>query len=345
MPLWLAMRGLDPYLLRPGVDVTIGRGRQCDLSIYSSLLSREHARIRWENEQPVLFDLGSLNGCYVGVDKVLRHTLEAGDVIRMGDLLIKVVDSVQPPPPLEAAEDQEDPRPDVTPSAATETRIFHRTSALHQQVFAYDEMAWLLERIPFEGPVARALLADSVEGPSLEAWLAEAPRDREPALWELLRVGVVAPVTHMGGRVNMDARAVAAAAALAPRGEKLRRRLQGRRTHWNEMASLRYRARQSVIFEALRRISRAYRPGGLLTDVGPAQLIYELRMIYAATVPPEQMELELRRLLCLGILAPLPGVGSQAWYPADWEAAPIEISPRGYALFEGFRLEEEEVEE
>lgn len=340
MPLWLTMRGADPFPLVPGVDVTIGRGRKCELSVYSSLLSREHARIRWEHDRPVLFDLDSLNGCYVGVDKVLRHHLQAGDTIRLGDLLIWVIDSALPPgEPAEGASDEApvpDRRPELTPTA-NETQIFSRTTALHQQVFAYDELTWLGERIQ------RFDLADGVrdprlEGPDLVAWR-EAHGDA--ALWRLLSLGVVAPPGGQG-EVHMDAAQVAGRSRLTPRGEKLRGLLLGRRAHWNEMASLRYRVRQSAFYRPLRMLARAYRPGSGLDELDPGRIAYELEAIYASSLPKDAFERELRYLLCLGVFAAEDDAASDAWFPARWDEDILVLAPRGRALLEGFRLEEDE---
>jgi pSer/pThr/pTyr-binding forkhead associated (FHA) protein len=344
MPLWLCTRGADPYPLTPDVDVTIGRGQECELSVYSSLLSREHARIRWESEGPVLFDLGSLNGCYVGVDKVLRHALAAGDLIRLGDLLLQIVESGRPPPPLpsdvgeiEVEHGVEAPADDMP--AATETRVFSRTSALHQQVFAYDELTWVQATL---SPAALAAASEeALADPNLESWLARSASHVE-VLWELLRTGVVAPTRPRQCGVEMSATQAAAASGITPRGEKLRRALSGKNTHWNEMASLRYRARQSAVFQALRRIARAYRPGGGLRGLDVPSLHYELTSIYAVNVPPDQIETEMRRLLALGVFSPRAGAGPRAWFPRAWESSLLEISPRGYAMLEGFRLEEDE---
>src|SRR5687768_1510021 len=88
MAYWLTVRGASPFELKEGVDVTIGRGQSCDLCLYSTMLSREHARVRWENGRPVLFDLESLNGTFVGLDRIARHTLRDGDVIRLGDITV-----------------------------------------------------------------------------------------------------------------------------------------------------------------------------------------------------------------------------------------------------------------
>lgn len=344
MPLWLAMRGADPFPLEPGRDVTIGRGRKCDLSLYSSLLSREHARIRWEHDGPVLFDLDSLNGCFVGVDRVLRHSLRPGDMIRLGDLTLQVVESDAPPRPLPRVED---PPTDVGPipnelettPSTLETQILHRQNPLHGQLFAWDELEWLQEQIGDPGLIS---LRDARFVPDdLSTW---AGVYGLAGLYRLLEVGVLTPREPLGELAHSDPLSLASGLMISPRGDKLLRQIQGRKPSWNEMAHLRHRTRQGILFRGIRAAARAYRPGGGLEDLHTADLLYELRMIYASDISKPQRETGLRRLLCTGFFAPRQGADAAAWFPEDWDARelPVEIAARGRAVLEGFRLEEDE---
>lgn len=345
MPLWLAMRGADPFPLQPGRDVTIGRGRKCDLSLYSTQLSREHARIRWENEQPVLFDLDSLNGCYVGVDRVLRHSLTPGDSIRLGDITLLVLNSEQPPRPLLGG--AEDPPTEVsripsdeleiTPSAL-ETQILHRQSPVHQQLFAWKEIEALLEQTS-EADLA-AVRDESFQADDLAAW---GKGYGFPGLYRFLALGIVVPRDASQPLDHAAPATLAAGLTISPRGEKLRSHRPGARITWNEMAHLRHRIRQAVLFPALREVARAYRPGGGLEGLTSEELIYEIHKIYAAEIPEDRRVLSLRRLLCLGFFAPRPGADAAAWFPpGNWAQRPLslELAPRGRAVLEGFRLEE-----
>jgi pSer/pThr/pTyr-binding forkhead associated (FHA) protein len=54
---------------------------------------RYHARIAIENDQLVLYDLNSTNGCYVNGARVDRCVLQIGDHIQLGSTTI----TVQPP--------------------------------------------------------------------------------------------------------------------------------------------------------------------------------------------------------------------------------------------------------
>jgi len=68
-----------------GPDMTIGRGRQCEIPLDDPSISRTHSRIflapdggRW------LVDLGSRNGTFVDGFRVDRHQLRDGDRIQLG---------------------------------------------------------------------------------------------------------------------------------------------------------------------------------------------------------------------------------------------------------------------
>ncbi|RMG14435.1 MAG: FHA domain-containing protein [Planctomycetota bacterium] len=344
MAFWLSLPGAPPFELVPGKDVTIGRGRSCDVSVYSSLLSREHACIRWEGERPVLFDLESLNGIFIGPDRIHRHELNDGDVVRLGDLLFRFSVSEQPPKaesgsgftPGEGYHHAQTP---VEDEVGQETRFFSRTTAMQQQAFRYDELLWLLDRLE-ELPRLLAALrrGDLRAGTPLDAWTRDALAKPED-WWAALRLGVVAPRDH---REDLPAEpcAMAERCALTKRGEKLISVLRGRKAHWNEMGALRYQVRQGRIFQPLRMVARAYRPGGGLAEVDVERLRYELIHIYAAEFDEAAIDSELRRLLCLGFLSPAEGSGAAAWYPSDWAQGPVLVARRGYAMLESFRLED-----
>lgn len=76
---------------RPGKEhrldqqITIGRdASRCEIVIDDSKVSAEHARIRLEQGQFVIFDLASTNHTYVNDTEVQRHVLRDGDQIRLG---------------------------------------------------------------------------------------------------------------------------------------------------------------------------------------------------------------------------------------------------------------------
>lgn len=64
--------------------VTIGRSPECSVAVHDAQLSRKHCRIEPVLEQWVITDLESKNGTRVEGEKIARHTLVDGDVIRIG---------------------------------------------------------------------------------------------------------------------------------------------------------------------------------------------------------------------------------------------------------------------
>ncbi|NOX62102.1 MAG: FHA domain-containing protein [Chloroflexi bacterium] len=73
---------------RLGALTDIGRdSRYNDISIDDPAMSRQHARIRFESEGFVLYDLASVNGVYVNNRIEQRRRLEHGDRIIMGQTL------------------------------------------------------------------------------------------------------------------------------------------------------------------------------------------------------------------------------------------------------------------
>ena len=81
--------GLEMPLQAAGL--VIGRGREADLVIAESTISRTHARIHpGEREEWHLEDLGSTNGTRVNGAPVTRQRLADGDEIRMGRLVVGI---------------------------------------------------------------------------------------------------------------------------------------------------------------------------------------------------------------------------------------------------------------
>lgn len=72
-----------------GQELLIGRGSECSLILDEPGVSRAHARIVPENEEFQLEDLGSTNGVVVGGQRVSRHCLQPGDILRLGSALLK----------------------------------------------------------------------------------------------------------------------------------------------------------------------------------------------------------------------------------------------------------------
>lgn len=63
---------------------TLGRSRDCDVSVSDANASRHHAEIRHIGLDYFLVDLGSTNGTYVNGQRVRRHAIADGDRIVIG---------------------------------------------------------------------------------------------------------------------------------------------------------------------------------------------------------------------------------------------------------------------
>lgn len=69
---------------------TLGRSRECDITVADANVSRTHAEVRHIGMDYYLVDLGSTNGTEVNGQVITRHALADGDVIVMGTTEIKV---------------------------------------------------------------------------------------------------------------------------------------------------------------------------------------------------------------------------------------------------------------
>jgi diguanylate cyclase (GGDEF)-like protein len=69
--------------------VTIGRSPDSTIVIECQTVSRSHARIERRDRAVVLVDCRSLNGTYVGDERVREHALRSGDLIMIGPCILK----------------------------------------------------------------------------------------------------------------------------------------------------------------------------------------------------------------------------------------------------------------
>jgi hypothetical protein len=73
------------FALARETTTSVGRARANDIVLEDVAVSSQHCRIRLEQGRFVLHDLKSTNGTLVNDQKVSRHTLSEGDVIRIGE--------------------------------------------------------------------------------------------------------------------------------------------------------------------------------------------------------------------------------------------------------------------
>jgi pSer/pThr/pTyr-binding forkhead associated (FHA) protein len=82
--LTIAVEGGKTYKFSSGT-ITIGRDPDCDISIEHSLVSRNHAEIKYKSSSILLRDENSTNGTFVNGDKVSSRHLNIGDRVMFGD--------------------------------------------------------------------------------------------------------------------------------------------------------------------------------------------------------------------------------------------------------------------
>src|SRR5689334_1978279 len=73
-----------------GTLAVVGRDPSCDLVLNDVKCSRRHAVIEAGPQGMAIRDSGSANGVFVNGKRIERSVLEAGDVIRLGEIVIKV---------------------------------------------------------------------------------------------------------------------------------------------------------------------------------------------------------------------------------------------------------------
>ena len=79
-----------------GTVAVLGRDPSCDLVLSDSKCSRRHAVLEAGPQGIVVRDAGSANGVFVNDKKVERAALREGDVIRLGDVVLKVLPEEMP---------------------------------------------------------------------------------------------------------------------------------------------------------------------------------------------------------------------------------------------------------
>ncbi len=62
-------------------NTNIGRGEGNDIVLNDPAVSTEHAKVKFENEKFVLYDLASTNGTYVNGNKITKQELKDGDTV------------------------------------------------------------------------------------------------------------------------------------------------------------------------------------------------------------------------------------------------------------------------
>jgi predicted component of type VI protein secretion system len=82
-------KGPEQVVLWDTLDITVGRLETRDIVIPDAEVSREHAVFRKSGDTFTVEDLGSVLGTEVNGERISRHQLTPGDMIRIGALALK----------------------------------------------------------------------------------------------------------------------------------------------------------------------------------------------------------------------------------------------------------------
>jgi pSer/pThr/pTyr-binding forkhead associated (FHA) protein len=83
--------GLPHEVELQGRLVVVGRDPSCDLVLHDVKCSRRHAVLEAGPDGILIRDTGSANGVFLNEQKVERAPLKPGDVVRLGDSVVKVL--------------------------------------------------------------------------------------------------------------------------------------------------------------------------------------------------------------------------------------------------------------
>lgn len=70
--------------------MSLGRSRDADLTLRHALISRKHCEIAESNGQVIVRDLGSLNGTFLGGERISEAPLKDGDELMVGSVTFRV---------------------------------------------------------------------------------------------------------------------------------------------------------------------------------------------------------------------------------------------------------------
>ena len=78
------IKSKEEYVISALRELTIGRSLENLVVVERTSVSRNHAKIRPQEEGYVLYDLLSEAGTYVNDKKIMKHVLRDGDVVKIG---------------------------------------------------------------------------------------------------------------------------------------------------------------------------------------------------------------------------------------------------------------------
>jgi len=90
----------DQQEITGSFPITIGRDAPNTISLHSSTVSRQHARLDAKGEHVVIRDLGSTNGILINGQRVTEASLQDGELFQIGPFIFSVLLETAPAPPL-----------------------------------------------------------------------------------------------------------------------------------------------------------------------------------------------------------------------------------------------------
>jgi len=85
------LHGVQESVIIEESEISIGRASSKNkICIQDPSVSRQHAQIKKNEKNYCVFDLKSLNGIFLNGKRVLKATLQHGDEIRLGDVIIEI---------------------------------------------------------------------------------------------------------------------------------------------------------------------------------------------------------------------------------------------------------------
>ncbi len=100
----VAGEGIGRAFALTKATTTIGRDPSGDIVLHHPTVSWRHAAVTVGGDEIVAEDLGSLNGTFVGLDRIVRRALADGDVLGIGDrMVLKLTSTASPDTPAPGA--------------------------------------------------------------------------------------------------------------------------------------------------------------------------------------------------------------------------------------------------
>ena len=92
----LKTNGQQKEISLKGTTAVLGRGADCDIRIPIESCSRKQCELKIEGDQLQLKDLGSSNGTFLNNNRVEAATLNAGDKLTIGPVVLTIQIDGQP---------------------------------------------------------------------------------------------------------------------------------------------------------------------------------------------------------------------------------------------------------